>query len=169
MSPFRLPGFGFRPTIRTGARYAMAQLRFRGRKALVFITMLTMVAELLDKKFGSDWSAKPQLAVLRAPADGNDIYLFEVDEPVETTLQRLPRTRPAAAAAGITALGHTTQLTAGRISRKRVRVTIAVTCCGTLAIIRSADGHEVSDTAEGELIVDLRKWSGLATCSCTST
>jgi hypothetical protein len=68
--------------------------------------------------------------------------------------------------AAVSALGHATDLRRHGEQRERVRVTLAVGCCSTAAVIRrSDDGLISSSEAEGEFCTVLRRAVRLEPCN----
>jgi hypothetical protein len=124
-----------------------------------------LLALTLDDMFRTvAWTAKPHLAV-RA-IDGDVPAVVAVDEPVEAALRHLLEAPSAGGVvAGLSALGHATELAMPPATR--VRVTLSVTCCDVFAVIRSLDRVALASDVEGDLIAALREWAGLSTCSCS--
>lgn len=124
-----------------------------------------LAAHIEGKCFDS-WNDGPQVALLLREHDNvGSVVLRSISEPADVSIAGLPR--ELATAAGVTALGHAAQTDAGDPPRRRVRVTVAVTCCFASLILRFPDGSSVrSEEAEGPLVGVLRSWVGLGCCSC---
>lgn len=124
-----------------------------------------LAAHIEGKCFDS-WNDGPQVALLLREHDNvGSVVLRSISEPVDVSIAALPR--ELATAAGVTALGHAAQSDVGDPPRRRVRATVAVTCCSASAIVRSSNGTVVrSDEAKGPLVDVLRSWAGLESCSC---
>lgn len=126
------------------------------------------LAAHVERKCFDSWNEGPQVALLPREHDNvESVVLRSISEPADVSIAGLQR-EPAAAAC-MTALGHAAPSGAGVPLRRRVRVTVAVTCCSASSIVRSFDGGVArSDEAEGPLVDALRSLAGLGCCSCSA-
>lgn len=74
-------------------------------------------------------------------------------------------------AIAVSAMGTASRLDQGRHERKMVRVTMAVSCCRAVALVREVTGKvSECDGAGGSTVDLLRVWATLAPCpTCTSS
>lgn len=115
----------------------------------------------VDGLLADAWDAGPRAVALGS--DDDDVRLEPVGEPADVAIADL-EPRPATVAC-LSALGHVTYAGHPDASRRRARITLAVTCCETVAVVRFEDGGvTVSDSASGELAVTLRSWAILNPC-----
>ena len=119
------------------------------------------LAARLEAAFVDSWGEGPHVALMRSTDDAGCVALRSISEPAEMSIAGLRR--DAGVAASVTALGYVGP------SRRRARITVAVTCCSATCILRFTDGGVAqSDGADGLLVDVLRSWSGLDSCWCSS-
>lgn len=120
------------------------------------------LALLIDVRLADDWCSKPRVAVMRGgPVVGDELEMFEVDEPVASSLAELPRPLPGVVAVCLSALGQAVSETE---ASARVRVTVATSVGAALAIVRTTGSRHESRCVEGQVLESLRSWAGLPEC-----
>jgi hypothetical protein len=118
----------------------------------------TILVNRIDEVLADEWNAPPVAGYLPRGQCAQDLCLVALAEPIELSLNRLTPVQGTAAV--VSALGWAAQ--AGGGVRLRVRIAVAVTCCGSAGLMRSKEGAAVVPTQiDGELIGDLRRWAGL--------
>lgn len=125
-----------------------------------------LLAAHVEAKLVSSWTDGPYVALLRHNDEVERVALRSIREPAEVSIAELPR--EIGTAACVTALGYVDLSDGHGTSRRRARITAAVTCCSATSLLRFTDGDVVqSDEADGPLVDVLRSWAGLDCCCLT--
>jgi len=115
-----------------------------------------ILAAEADEALADEWESAPVAGFLLRGQSVTEIRLVSLTEPVE-----LGRRPVQATAAVLSALGWASQ--AGIDARERIRMTVAVTCCGSAGVMRWPERPaSVAEQIDGALVGDLRRWAGLA-------
>ncbi len=120
-----------------------------------------ILAVEMDRNLANEWAAPPLSGFLPEGSPASDLCLVHLTEPAEANLCRLDPVRGTAAV--LSALGYASMNEGD--APIRVRLTVAVTCCGCAGILREQRGVAASTQAiAGSLVEHLRRWASL-TCA----
>jgi len=127
------------------------------------------LATYLDEMFAARWSEPgTMLALAENPLnDQTNVRLVALDGHPATSLG--PGPPGPVNAVGISSFGSAVRLDLASKQRVLVRVTVAIACCSTVAILRHQDGQvNRSARAGGSVVELLRAWANLSSCpSCS--
>jgi hypothetical protein len=119
------------------------------------------LARRVDEALISEWSAPPLVGYLSRGQRIEDLRLVSLAEPAEMSLRRLDKVEGTAAV--LSGLGWATP--AGSSIQERIRLTVAVTCCASVGVMRWQECRvAMADPIEGAMLGALRQWASL-TCA----
>jgi|GEM_PF-5202048 len=115
-----------------------------------------ILAAVVDEALADEWGSPPVAGFLLRGQCATEIRLVSVTEPVALGLMPMQAT-----AAVLSALGWASKAVSD--ARERVRMTVAVTCCGSAGVMRWPERPaSVAEQIDGALVADLRRRAGLA-------
>lgn len=129
--------------------------------AAVVVDWLANLARETDLQLARQWSSAPVAGYLTTRCPPGELRLVPLMEPADRHLRRLEPVQGISAV--LSALGWASAPDGGL--PVRIRMTVAVSCCASVGVMRRLGGGAVtSQQVDGELVEHLRRWAGLTTC-----